>query len=78
MQEAPTGALYVWVNDQLGYPRRLAEKLNRTDLVIVSPGQIRFETLVAQSIVVDHATKWTRGMHEAAHYLRSFEGMPRL
>lgn len=72
MQDAPNGAIYVWVNGQLDYPRRLAENLNRTDLVIVSPGSVRLETVVGRrvALIVDHACRWTRGIAEAADYLR--------
>jgi hypothetical protein len=37
MQNAPKGAVYVWCNSVLGYPRDLAKKIERTDLEIVSP-----------------------------------------
>lgn len=59
MQTAPQGALYVWHNVRLGFPRNLARELGRTDLVIVSPlwlsnGQQWFGR-VWPGVVVDHA-----------------------
>lgn len=40
MTEAPRGAVYVWLNSILDYPKSLAKKLGREDLVIVSLDQL--------------------------------------
>lgn len=55
MEAAPEGAVYVWCEDALTYPRRLAEHLGRTDLVIVSPSDRRIRG--ANHVVFDHFTK---------------------
>lgn len=75
MKKAPEGATYVWPNTHLHYPRRLAEHLGRHDLVIVSAGSVRRETVEGSriSLVVDHATRWTDGIFEAEAYLRGVE-----
>ena len=58
MQEAPQGAVFIWVNGHFDYPRALANRLNRDDLKIVSPswletGQCRGIRCVA--VILDHA-----------------------
>jgi hypothetical protein len=72
MKAAPKGAIFVWLNSHLDYPRRLAEHLGRQDLVIVSAGSVRLETVMGKRVpmVVDHATKWTNGIYDAEKYLR--------
>ena len=37
MQSAPEGALFVWCNYDLTYPKMLARYLNRKDLIIKGP-----------------------------------------
>jgi hypothetical protein len=71
MMEAPHGAIYVWLNGRLDYPRRLADHIGRRDLVIVSAGSVRLETVIGKMVVmvVDHATRWTDGMFDADRYL---------
>ena len=61
MMEAPQGAIYVWPNSHLDYPRRLARHLDRLDLKIVSAGSVRFETVAGKRVtmIVDHAAEWT-------------------
>lgn len=59
MQEAPRGAIFVWCNGQLSFPRHLAAKLGRSDLRIEGPGffDIRVPRFkgVTTPVVVDHA-----------------------
>ncbi len=73
MQDAPQGAIYVWLNSQLNYPRKLAEHLGRRDLVIVPAACVNLGTVVGRrervSMVADHATRWTDGMFDAEKYL---------
>lgn len=71
MMEAPKGAIYVWINSHLDYPRRLADHIGRRDLVIVSAGSVRLETVMSKRVamVADHATRWTDGMFDADRYL---------
>lgn len=37
MLSAPMGCVFIWCNDRLEYPKRLAKSLGRSDLKIVSP-----------------------------------------
>jgi len=67
MQQAPIGAIYVWVNNHLDYPRSLARDLGRSDLKIMSPNAVRLEKIRGKrgaAVVVDHATEWTKGICE--------------
>ena len=57
MKAAPKGAVYVWVNSILGYPKALARSLGREDLRIVGPHMV--ETLRGRVFVVDHAAVLT-------------------
>lgn len=61
MTEAPVGAVYVWVNSELSYPRRLALHLGRRDLQIVGPSWLNMPKFYrhAAGIVVDHAADLT-------------------
>ena len=74
MQEAPHGALYLWVNGHLGYPKQLARTLGREDLVIISPCQCTYSGLLqylapgsAPQLIVDHAarSRLSTSAHEA-------------
>lgn len=53
IQNAPRGALYVWVNERLHYPRALG----RGDLEFVSPASMGHRLTGRRSgdIVIDHA-----------------------
>lgn len=58
MQEAPKGAVYVWVHSNLDYPKELARKLGREDLRIVSPAWLEDRVWVGSlfsGIRLDHA-----------------------
>lgn len=58
MQEAPQNAVFIWCNDVLEYPRRVAARIGRTDLKIVGPVWLddeRWRGLEPTSIVADHA-----------------------
>lgn len=59
MQNSPKGAVFVWVNHHLDYPRQLARKLKRDDLKIVSPewlsDPMRWAGLELSALVLDHA-----------------------
>ena len=58
MQAAPLGAHYVWTFGLLDYPRKLADRIGRTDLVIVRPSFFEFHRWTEDKIygiVVDHA-----------------------
>lgn len=73
MQTAARGALFVWLNNHIDYPRHLAKKLGRDDLEIVRRGdlypghQLRGRTFT--EIVIDHAAKLPAREFEAYHQL---------
>lgn len=58
MQSAPYGAIYIWCNSGLEYPRALARHIGRQDLIIRSPAY--FENFGYRGlripVVLDHAT----------------------
>ena len=62
MRAAPEGAIYVWVNSVLAYPKGLAHHLGRSDLEVVpeswlEPKRVRGLT---RPVVLDHALKIAR------------------
>ncbi len=59
MQAAPKGAVFVWCNERLEYPRALAHKMGRDDLNIVSPHWLEriFVGHALTGLVVDHAAR---------------------
>lgn len=64
MRKAPHGALYLWVNGHLGYPKQLAKALGREDLRVISPRQCTHDGLFqylasrpAPQLIVDHAAR---------------------
>ena len=72
MQKAPLGAIYVWPNANLGYPKRLAVALGRPDIVIKPPGWLiarNVREFPPLSVVIDHATTLTFENMEALSYL---------
>jgi len=56
---APVGAVYVWVNAHLGYPKDLARALKRTDLRIVSPCWLNRPVFGGYFVILDHAVELT-------------------
>lgn len=61
MLAAPTHSIFVWCNDRLDYPKRLAREIGRLDLQIVSPRWLeeRWLGLMLTGIVIDHAIELT-------------------
>ncbi len=58
MIKAKEGALYVWCNSRINYPRNLAQYLGRNDLIIIPPHaftQERLQGYVFSQVVYDHA-----------------------
>ncbi len=74
MQDAAKGAYFVWVNGQLQYPRRLAAKIGRDDLNIVSSeffGDMhRWRGIEFSDIVIDHAAYLTERAYENIEHAR--------
>lgn len=75
MLEAPLGAFYIWPNDKLHYPKRLARWLDRGDLKVVSPGWlVRDVPLADKLIILDHETVLEgEGLENYRHYLARVE-----
>jgi len=59
MEAAPQGSVYLWVHGDVYYPKKLAEKIGRTDLKIVGPGWLENGWLGVEltGLVVDHAAQ---------------------
>ncbi len=59
MRAAPQGALFVWVNSNLSYPRNLAADIGRADLRIVSPEGLQPSLYGRRfpAVVIDHAAR---------------------
>jgi hypothetical protein len=54
------GAVYIWVNNQLQYPRSLAKTLGREDLTVVSPGWLdsyQWRGMELTGVLLDHAAR---------------------
>lgn len=59
MQSAPEGAVYIWLSDNLWYPRDLAKRLRRSDLKIKGISVLDGCELrgMRVPIIVDHAAE---------------------
>lgn len=60
MQAAPHGAIFVWCNNDLSYPRHIARSIGRGDLCIVCAGEDWHRFLGYQlsgGVVIDHAAR---------------------
>lgn len=70
MKEAPEGAVFIWCNDNLWYPRDLAKRLQREDLRIKGISALdRFELYgLRVPIIVDHAAELSE---RQAHLLQA-------
>lgn len=55
MKDAPQGAVYVWCNNVLRYPKDLANRLGRTDLKVISLDGLEEAIIGTRNhVVVDH------------------------
>jgi hypothetical protein len=74
LKQAPQGAVFIWVNADVSYPKQLARQLGRDDLQIVGPGWLdsyRWQGQTFPWIEVDHAAKLTGYQHELLQYALS-------
>ena len=58
MQVLPIGGLFIWCNQQLDYPKRLAWSIGRDDIEVVSPMYVldqRWRGMVYTGVAIDHA-----------------------
>lgn len=73
MLAAPQGAVFIWCDYILSYPRDLAQDLGRPDLKIVGPAWLthqHFRNHAIRAIVVDHAFRFTeRSREDLGHAL---------
>lgn len=60
MLAAPRGALFIWWEDNLWEPRKLAERIKRSDLVIVGPAVFNNKGYRLRGnyvpVILDHST----------------------
>lgn len=59
--DAPEEAIYVWVNERIYYPKKIANKLGRNDLIIKGPSVLEYGRLrgINKPIILDHAVSLT-------------------
>jgi hypothetical protein len=73
MEAADRGAIYIWCNGVLSYPRDLARHIGRDDLKIYSPSALeddRLRGIIAPEVVVDHAARLTDRQYEQLDFVR--------
>src|SRR5947207_1411596 len=69
MRSAPNGAIFVWVNGHLSYPRDIARHLGRSDLEIVAPSWLEghhWRGRYLSGLVIDHACALTHAQSAAS------------
>jgi len=66
MLDAPKDAVFIWINNDLWYPRQLAHRIKREDLRIKPPTFLEdhWRGLNLSDIVVDHSAKLTDNQWE--------------
>jgi hypothetical protein len=73
MLNAPVGAVFVWCNSDLAYPKGLARDLQRDDLVVRRLSWLERRNVMGRDfsgVVVDHAAQPDSEGYEALGYLR--------
>lgn len=60
MLDAPNGALFIWPNVDLSYPKALSRDLGRSDLIVMGPaalqdGGYRLAGMRLSAVIADHA-----------------------
>lgn len=60
LKATPLGAVYIWPNNDLAYPKQLADSLGRTDIVFGTPGtlsrgNVAYFIARRNGLVIDHA-----------------------
>lgn len=78
MLAAPFGALFVWANERVDYPKFLSCALERSDLIIKSPRALeggRLAGIDYPGVVIDHAALLTpeqrAGMNHVIERIKS-------
>lgn len=75
MKAAPIGAIYIWVNSHLDYPRQLAKLIGREDLQIESPSYLegtRYYGLCLSGLLLDHAVDLTDAQWEGYGHVKDY------
>jgi hypothetical protein len=73
MLDAPVGAVFVWCNSAVLYPKILAHGLQRDDLVVRPLSWLERRNVMGRTfpgVVVDHAAHYSAEAQEALRYLR--------
>lgn len=81
LKEAPQGAVFIWCNGHLSYPKLLAHELGRKDIHILPPLALRgplshIRALRPLAVIVDHAAILTASDWENVFELRATTGRP--
>lgn len=74
IQNAPQGAIYIWVSSDIYYPKHLARHLGREDLEIVGKNWlygVKWHGREFTGVVVDHATRVGPKGHHALDIIRA-------
>lgn len=74
MQAAPLGAVFIWCNSALDYPRALARRTGRADLEVVAPYWLdgdRWRGRNLTGIVLDHAAELSSRRFDMLSIIRS-------
>lgn len=71
IQQAADGAVFVWCNHALFYPRKLAAALGRYDLRIVGPIWLDSPGHRPPAVVIDHASPLSVRVSDAVQILRA-------
>lgn len=78
MERAAKGAVFIWCNQYLEYPKRLARDIGRHDLRIFGPevfsshGREKLRGITFPEVIVDHAYR-PQGDHQWKQYYVSME-----
>lgn len=73
MLDAPAGAVFVWCNSNLGYPKALAVAVGREDLDVRPLTWMEMRNVAARKVtglVIDHAAALSGKGYEALMYVR--------
>lgn len=76
LESAKRGAIFIWCNDHIGYPKQLALDIGRGDILIhgrtdLDDGAYRFRGRMYPEVVTDHACHFSDVDLEVLRELRS-------
>lgn len=76
LNNAPKGAVFVWCNDRIAYPRDLADSLERKDITVRPLSWLQKQYVIGirpVHVIVDHAAELQKGHQDALNYLKAVE-----